>query len=265
MKLQRKGTQMRLKGKVALVTGASGGLGRSICRALAREGAAVAVHYNRDAAGAEEAVAQITEDGGRAEPVQADLTDRSQVGSLIDRTVASLGGLDALVNNAGVTIGGRTVAETAAEDWDHVIDVNLNSVFYVCKAAIPHLRARGGGSVVNIASNIVNSLPGGSSAYAASKSAVVALTKVLSKEEARNGIRVNVISPGMIAAGMGLGAMERRTPEGREQFLNSIPMGREGSADEVAAVVAFLVSDEASYITGQNLNVNGGDRTESYR
>lgn len=256
---------MKLRDRVALVTGASGGIGQAISRSLAREGAIVAVHYYRGAAEARDVVASVQAYGGRAEVFQADLTDPPEVEGLMAALISKLGGLDILVNNAGVTIGGQTIADTAVEDWARVMDVNANSVFYTCRAAVPHLRRRGGGNVINISSNVINTLPGASAAYAASKSAVVAMTKVLSKEEARHGIRVNAVSPGMIAAGMGLGAMERRAPESRQQFLNTIPLGREGEASEVAAAVVFLVSDEASYITGQNFNVNGGDRTESYQ
>ena len=146
-----------------------------------------------------------------------------------------------------------------------VVDVNLHSVLYMSKAALPYIRKRQDGAVVNIASNVVNTLPGGAAAYATTKAGVVALTKVLSKEEAQHGIRVNAISPGIIHAGMGVGALKRRTPEIREQFLNTIPMRRSGGAEEVAAAVVFLVSSSASYVTGQHMSVNGGDRTESYQ
>ena len=159
------------------------------------------------------------------------------------------GGLDILVNNAGITIGGQFVADMALADWHRVLDVNLNSVLYMCKAALPLMRARSG-AVVNIASNVVNTLPGGAAAYATTKAGVVALTKVLSKEEAEHGIRVNVVSPGIIDAGMGSGALARRTPEVRAQFLSSIPMRRAGGPEEVAAAVVFLVSPAASYVTG---------------
>ena len=253
-----------LAGKAAIVTGGSRGIGRAIALKLASEGTAVAV-CSRTSGAAEVVAAEIEELGVRALAQRTDVSDSGQAEALVKAAQQIFGRLDILVNNAGVTIGGQTIADTAVEDWARVMDVNANSVFYTCRAAVTHLRRRGGGNVINISSNVINTLPGASAAYAASKSAVVVMTKVLSKEEARHGIRVNAVSPGMIAAGMGLGAMERRAPESRQQFLNTIPLGREGEASEVAAAVVFLVSDEASYITGQNFNVNGGDRTESYQ
>ena len=256
---------MKLQDRVALVTGGSGGIGRAICTALARAGAAVALHYHRQQEQAESAAEEIRASGQRVELFQADVAVAAQAQMLVDRVVEAFGSLDILVNNAGITLGGGLVSDTPIEDWERVMDVNLNSVFYLSRAALPEMRRRQRGQIVNISSNAVNSLPGGSAAYATSKSGVVALTKVLSKEEARNGIRVNCICPGIIAAGMGMGALERRGPELAQQFLNTVPLGRAGSAEEVAPTVVFLCSDEASYITGQNINVNGGDRTESYQ
>ncbi|MEE2658944.1 MAG: 3-oxoacyl-ACP reductase family protein [Candidatus Latescibacterota bacterium] len=256
---------MRLEGKNALVTGGSGGLGSAICAELAAEGATVAVHYHRNEALAREFVAALTAEGRRAELVSADVASAEGAEALVKEVVQGLGGIDILVNNHGITLGGVNLEDTEVGDWDHMMDVNLNSVFYLCRAAVPALRARGAGSIVNISSNIVNSLPGGSSAYAASKAGLVALSQVLSKEVARDGIRVNALSPGLIAAGMGQGAMDRRDPEVLARFVATIPIGRPGTAEEIARVVAFLSSDEASYLTGQNLTVNGGDRTESYQ
>ena len=256
---------MKLQDRVALVTGGSGGIGRAICTALARAGAAVALHYHQRQEQAESAAEEIRASGQRVELFQADVAVAAQAQLLVDRVVEAFGGVDILVNNAGITLGGGLVSDTPIEDWERVMDVNLNSVFYLSRAVLPQMRRQQRGQIVNISSNAVNSLPGGSAAYATSKSGVVALTKVLSKEEARNGIRVNCICPGIIAAGMGEGALERRGPELAQQFLNTIPLGRAGSAEEVAPTVVFLCSDEASYITGQNFNVNGGDRTESYQ
>jgi 3-oxoacyl-[acyl-carrier protein] reductase len=249
----------------ALVTGGAGGIGRAICLALAATGAAVAVHYHTNETAAQELAQRLRGQGVRAAAYGADITNPEAAHELVRRVDEDLDGIDILVNNAGITVGGLEVADTEVDAWLHMVDVNLNSVFYLCRAAIPRLRSRGGGHIVNVASNIVNSLPGGSSAYAATKSALVAFTKVLSKEVARDNIRVNALSPGLIAAGMGQGAMDRRDPAGLERFIDTIPLGRPGQAEEIASVVTFLVSDAASYLTGQNLTVNGGDRTESYQ
>ena len=256
---------MGLQGSVALVTGGGGGIGRAICASLATEGAEIALHYFKGEEAAEEVAGELRRGGEKVGDFQGDLGKPEGAQELVDEVVAGMGRLDLLINNAGITLGGKELVDISLEEWRQVMDVNLDSAFYMAKAALPHMRERGSGQIVNIASNIVNSLPGGSAAYAVSKAGLVALTKVLSKEEARHGIRVNAVSPGIIHAGMGVGALERRPPEVREQFLSTIPMGRSGDAEEVAAAVVFLVSDAASYITGQHLTVNGGDRTESYQ
>ena len=253
---------MNLSQRVALVTGGAGGIGQAICRALAGAGAKIAVHYHTRSDHAQNLAAEL----GRGTAIfKADVTQPAAAEALIGRVVADMGGLDILINNAGITIGGQSVVDMSLDDWHKVVDTNLHSVLYATRAALPHMRGRSGAAVVNIASNVVNTLPGGAAAYATTKAGVVALTKVLSKEEAQHGVRVNVISPGIIHAGMGVGALERRSDEVREQFLKTIPMRRSGGAEEVAAAVAFLVSDAASYVTGQHLSVNGGDRTESYQ
>ena len=184
---------MILKDRIALVTGAAGGIGQAICTALAAEGATIAVHYHKQEAAALGLVAEL---GGGATAFQADIAAADQAQSLVDRVVERMGGIDIMINNAGITIGGQSVVDMPLEDWHKVIDVNLHSVLYMSKAALPYMRKRQDGAVVNIASNVVNTLPGGAAAYATTKAGVVALTKVLSKEEAQHGIRVNAISPG---------------------------------------------------------------------
>lgn len=255
---------MKRDDRVALVTGGSGGIGRAICAALGAEGVRIALHYRTGKETAEGVARELRDRGTAVENFQADLTEPEQVNGLIERVVVEFDRIDVLVNNAGITLGGRDMVDISVEEWRRMMDVNLNAAFYVSKAVLPHMRERGKGQIVNIASNIVNSLPGGSTAYAASKAGLVALTRVLSKEEARHGIRVNAVSPGIINAGMGVGALERRPPEVRERFLASIPMNRPGTAAEVAATVVFLVSEAASYVTGQHLTVNGGDRSEYF-
>ena len=256
---------MEHKQKTALVTGATGGIGEAICETLAATGVSVAVHYHQNKAAAEELAQRLQGLGVRAVAYGADVTRPQAAQELVQRVDDELDGINILINNAGITVGGLDVADMEVDAWLHMVDVNLNSVFYLCRAAIPRLRARGGGQIVNVSSNIVNSLPGGSSAYAATKSALVAFTKVLSKEVARDNIRVNALSPGLIAAGMGQGAMDRRDPAVLERFIDTIPIGRPGEAQEIANVISFLISDAASYVIGQNLTVNGGDRTESYQ
>jgi 3-oxoacyl-[acyl-carrier protein] reductase len=256
---------MRLENRVALVTGGSGGIGQAICAALAAEGALVALHYHRDQEGAERGAGALRRQGRQVRLYQADVADPEEAAALAARVIGDFGRLEILANNAGITIGGKTVLETSIEEWKRVMAINLDSAFYLTRAVLPQMRQQGFGRIVNIASNVINTLPGGSGAYGASKSGLVALTKVLSKEVARENIRVNAVAPGMIAAGMGQGALARRSPELARRFLDTIPQGRPGTAAEVAAAVVFLCAEEASYITGQCLNVNGGDRTESYQ
>ncbi len=250
---------------MALVTGGSGGIGQAICRALAAEGAPIALHYHRGDGAAQAAVEQLRGAGHRAESYRADVADPEAAQGLAARVAADFGRLEILINNAGITIGGKSVLETAVEEWRQVMAVNLDSAFYLTRAVLPQMQQQGFGRIVNISSNVINTLPGGSAAYGASKTALVALTKVLSKEVARDNIRVNAVAPGMIDAGMGQGALARRSPELARRFLDTIPQGRPGSAEEVAAAVVYLCTEEASYITGQCLNVNGGDRAESYQ
>lgn len=256
---------MKLKDKVALVTGGSRGIGRAICLALAQAGADVAVNYHRSADKAQEVVAAISQLGQRAMACQADVSDASQAASLVEKVIAAWGRIDMLINNAGVTIGSKDLIDLEIETWEEVLRTNLSSAVYIIKAALPQMRKQKYGQIVNISSNVINHFPPGSGAYTVSKMGLIALTKVLSKEEARHGIRVNAVSPGITLTDMGIGALERRGHESAQRFLNSIPLGRAADPEEIAPTVVFLVSDDARYITGQNFVVNGGERTETYQ
>jgi 3-oxoacyl-[acyl-carrier protein] reductase len=242
-----------LAGKVALVTGASQGLGAATARALVRAGAAVAINYFPDPAGAcrEQAVALAEELGPLAAPLGADVRHREAVGQLVEQVVARWGRLDLVVNNAGI-LRDRTLAKMTAAEWQDVIDTNLTGVFHVCQAAAARLADRG--RIVNVAS--VSAFVGvfGQSNYAAAKAGVIGLTKTLSRELARRQITVNAVAPGVVLTEMG-----RSIPEAhRQQMLGQVPLGRFGEAEEVAHAIVFLCSELAGYITGQTLHVNGG-------
>jgi len=245
---------LELKGKIALVTGGSRGIGRAICLALARAGAGTALTYREQRDSAEEVVRQIQREGGQALSLQMDVRDRASVRQCFDALEAAWGGLDILVNNAGVNRP-ADFDQVTDDDWDEIMAVNLRGPFICIQTALPALRRRGGGSIINIGS--VSGQYGGprTAHYAASKAGLISLGQVAARFGARDNIRCNTIAAGLIASDMleaGLQSAEVR------KRAESILLGRLGTVEEVAQAVVFLASDASSYITAQTINVNGG-------
>ena len=241
----------RLAGKVAVVTGAGGRIGGAVARVFAREGASVVVVDLRDAEG-EQTVADINANGGTAVFCHADVRRGADVEAMVDRAVEAFGRLDVLVNNAGGGVGGRVI-DLTEEQWDHVLALNLKSVFFGAKYAAPVMARGGGGSIVNTSSvNGVLATPG-LGAYNAAKAGVINLTRVLALELAMDGIRVNTILPGHIED-----HTPHSDPETLKAFVKATPMGRYGFPEEIAAMALFLASDESSFATGASFTVDGG-------
>lgn len=245
---------MLLEGKVAVVTGASRGIGRAIAEDLAANGASVVVNYNASADAAEEVVAGIQEKGGTAMAVRADVSQFDQAQSLIKTAISSYGRIDILVNNAGTTRD-TLLLMMKEQDWDVVLDTNLKSVFNCCKAAVrPMVRRKQGGRIINISSVVALIGQGGQTNYAASKAGILGFTKSLAKEVGTRQITVNAVTPGFFPT-----ALTAVLPEDMvSKSLELIPLGRWGELSEVAYLVSFLASDKAAYITGQVISVDGG-------
>ncbi|WP_438316496.1 3-oxoacyl-[acyl-carrier-protein] reductase [Sporosarcina sp. FA9] len=240
-----------LAGKVAVVTGGSRGIGATIAKALAENGASVAINYQTRIDDANAIVKEIEEKGGISVAIKSDVSNPKDVKSFMEEVKKTFGKIDILVNNAGITRD-RTFRNLTNEDWNEVIDVNLNSVFYTTKEVINHMLEQKSGRIINISSIIGQSGGFGQSNYAASKAGLVGLTKSLALETAKNGITVNAICPGFIET-----EMVKEMPENvKESIISKIPMRRLGQTEEIAEAVLFLTT--AEYITGQSININGG-------
>ena len=242
------------QGKTALVTGASRGIGRAIAVELARGGARLALNYAGNQAAAEEALRLVREAGSpEARLFQFDVADPIAVGKAVDEVVSTMGGLHILVNNAGIALD-QLVMRIKDDDWQRQLDVNLSGAFHLIRAATrPMMKARGG-SIVNLTSVVGEMGNAGQAAYAATKAGLIGLTKSVARELASRNVRVNAVAPGYIDTDM----TASLPADAKQKMAEMIPLGRLGSVEDVAAAVAWLCSDQASYVTGEVLRVNGG-------
>lgn len=244
---------MRLKDRIALVTGASKGIGRAIAVGLAAEGAMVAVNYARDRQGALETVARIEKSGGRAFIVQADISKADERGAMFRTVSDKFGRLDILVNNAGIT-GWTPLFEMTEEKWDEVISINLKGTFFCSLEAAKIMKEKKSGSIINISSNCEHLGVRNLTAYASSKGGIHAMTRQLACELAEFGIRVNTFAPGPTNVERNLAD----DPEYRSNWADTVPLGRTADPEEMAGPAIFLASDESSFMTGQIFFVDGG-------
>jgi len=241
-----------LQGQVAVVTGASRGIGRAIASSLAAAGAQVVINYARSSTAAEELVAQITTDGGSALAIQADVSQADQVDVLFKTTLEKLGRIDILVNNAGITRD-TLLLRMKPEDWQAVIDLNLTGVFLCTRAVAKSMLKQRSGRIINIASVAGQMGNPGQANYSAAKAGVIGFTKTIAKEMASRGVTVNAVAPGFIETDM-TGELSNT-----DEILKYIPLGRFGQPEDIAGMVRFLAADPAAaYITGQVFNVDGG-------
>ena len=246
-------------GKVVLVTGATSGIGAGTAKAFAAHGARVMLS-GRDRARGEVVLAEIIAQGGIAELITGDLAEAKFCQSLVENTVARLGGLDILFNNAGIVMHGKIETHTDAA-WQTLLNSNLSSVFYLSRAAIGHMKQQGGGAIINMSSECGLIGYENLAAYSATKGALVMFTKVLALDHARDNIRVNAVCPGDIDTPMmdaGLAVKEVSSEEIRERLKQHIPIGRIGEPEDVAALVMFLASEAAAFVTGTIVPVDGG-------
>ncbi|MGH2446991.1 MAG: 3-oxoacyl-[acyl-carrier-protein] reductase [Chloroflexota bacterium] len=243
----------RLSGKAALVTGGSRGIGRAIACRLACEGSTVAINYRHNREAAEETRQSIEDAGGQAIILEGDVGDATVAAAIVATALSQLGGLQILVNNAGVSADALTV-RLSLEDWDRVMDTDLKAAFLTSKAALRPMMRQRWGRIINVASVVAYTGNAGQASYAAAKAGLIGLTKSVAREVATRGITANAVAPGLIQTDM-TGALPA---EAREWMLSQIPQERAGRPEDVAAAVAYLAGEEAAYVTGQVIRVDGG-------
>ena len=243
----------KLEGHVALVTGASRGIGRAVALRLAADGAKIAVNYNSGATPAQQVVDEIIANGGDAIAVQADVSNETQVKEMVAAVRKQWNRLDILVNNAGIR-NDRLLMRMTTREWDDTLDVNLRGAFFCTKAALPLMVRQRRGRIINMSSVVGVAGNPGQANYAASKAALIGLTKSVAKEVARRNITANALAPGYVLTGM----VEELSDDLKQMVLDRVPMNRLGVPDDVAGIVAFLCTDEAGYITGQVIRIDGG-------
>ena len=242
-----------LEGRVALVTGASRGIGASIASSLAKAGAKVGVNYHTSREAAAKVAEKIAQSGGEALLVEGDVADETSVESVVKQVMERWGKIDILVNNAGINRD-RLLLRMSLEDWDQVLDVNLRGTFLCSKFVMPGMIKQRSGRIVNISSVVGLSGNPGQANYAAAKAGLIGFTKAVAREVASRNVTVNAVAPGFVTTGM----VESLSEETQKKILGRIPMGRFGTAEDVSHAVLFLCSDGAGYITGQVLTIDGG-------
>jgi NAD(P)-dependent dehydrogenase (short-subunit alcohol dehydrogenase family) len=247
---------MRLQHKIAVVTGSASGIGYATAQTLAREGA-TAIISDIDAEGARRAASEITRSGGHALAVATDVSDRSQVIAMVQAVIDQYERLDILVNNAAKGGPRKPFAESDVDDWRPDIDVGLMGTLYCCRAVIPHMQERQNGRIISMTSDAGKIGTPQRSLYSAAKAAVAGFSRAIARELALDGITVNCVSPGIVATERWL-ELERERPGFAQEFYDATPLARPARPAEIAATIAFLASDDAAYITGQNYSVNGG-------